>query len=245
VSVEIENLPDTVRRVLSAFVDAASEAFGSELESIVLYGSAAEGRMRKTSDVNMIVVLKEFSAERADRLREPLRSAYAAIRLEAMFVLERELGAAVEAFAVKFADVLHRRRVLYGPDPFETLKPSRAAELLRLKQVLLNLILRLRQGYLLRSLRDEQAAKLVADTAGPLRTCAEVLLELQGEPAESPKRALERFASSLPEERWALTLERLSLARESGTMPAGTAAGTVLDLLALASKMHREAEALR
>jgi predicted nucleotidyltransferase len=245
VSVEIENLPDPVQRVLSAFVDAAREAFGSELESVVLYGSAAEGRMRKTSDVNVIVVLREFSAERADRLREPLRSAYAAIRLEAMFVLERELGAAVDAFAVKFADILHRRRVLYGPDPFETLRPSPAAELLRLKQVLLNLILRLRQRYLLRSLRDEQAAALVADTAGPLRACAEALLELQGKPAESPKQALERFASSLPGGRWAASLERLSLARESGAMPPGTAAHTVLDLLELASEMRREAEALR
>lgn len=245
VSEESAFLPESVQRILAGFVDEARRAFGSELVSIVLYGSAAEGKLRKTSDVNLIVVLEEFSPEHADRLREPLRTAYAAIRLEAMFLLAREVPAAVEAFAVKFADILHRRRVLHGSDPFADVRPSRAAELVRLRQVLLNLILRLRQRYLLRSLRDEQAATVVADTAGPIRTSAEVLLELQGKPAASPKLALEQLAASLPGDRFRDTLEQLSIARETRALPAGAAPRALLDLLELATEMHRQAEALR
>ncbi len=237
-------LPDSVQRVLSGFVAEARQVFGSELVSVVLYGSAAEGKLRKTSDVNLILVLEEFSPDRADRLRDPLRTAYAAIRLEAMFLLSSEVPAAVEAFAVKFADILHRRRVLHGPDPFAEIRPSRAAELARLRQVLLNLILRLRQRYLLRSLRDEQAAALVADTAGPLRACAEALLELKGQPAPSPKLSLEQVAAQLPGDRYRETLERLSLARETRALPAGAAPRALLDLLELATEMHRQATAL-
>ena len=52
------------------------------------------------------------------------------------------------------------------------------ASIIRLKQTLLNLTLRLREAYVSRSLREEQLIATVADTAGPLRACAATLLEL-------------------------------------------------------------------
>jgi predicted nucleotidyltransferase len=241
----IEGLPQAVERTLTAFVGSARSALGPDLKSIVLFGSAAEGRLRKTSDVNVIVVLAAFDPTRLDQLREPLRTAHAAIELEAMFLLEREIPAAIEAFAVKFADIRHRRRILHGSDPFADQAPSRGAEIARLKQVLLNLVLRLRLRYLLHSLRDEQAAALVADTAGPLRTCAEALLELQGNPASSPKAALAQVAASAPGGDWDVVLENLSLARETGTLPPGVAPPTVLRLLDLAGEMQRQVAVLR
>jgi predicted nucleotidyltransferase len=237
-------LPGPVSRVLESFVEAAQAALGEALRSIVLYGSAAEGRLRKTSDVNVIVVLASFDVPRLDALREPFRTAHAAIELEAMFLIEREIPAAVEAFAVKFADIRHRHRVLFGPDPFVSIAPSRSAEIARLEQVLLNTVLRLRQGYLLRSLRDEQAARVVADTSGPLRACAEALLELRGESVSSPKEALARVAATLPDPAWGDVLEQLSLARESGSLPPGVGPAVLLRLIELATAMRAAVEVL-
>ncbi len=237
-------LPDTVDRVLTDFVNTARTALGPDLRSIVLYGSAAAGQLRKTSDVNVIVVLTAFDPARVDLLREPLRTAYAAIKLETMFLLESEAPAAVEAFAVKFADILHRRRVLHGDDPFAGLAPSRQAEITRLKQELLNLALRLRQKYLLRSLREEQAALVVADAAGPIRTCAEAILDLQGKPAPSPKEALARVVASLPGSGWEVVLGHISEARESRALPPGVAGPTILRLVELAQAMRSQAESL-
>jgi hypothetical protein len=194
--------------------------------------------------VNVIVVLTAFDASRVDGLREPLRTAHAAVQLEAMFLLDREIPAAVEAFAVKFADILHRRRVLHGDDPFVSVTPSRDAEIARLKQVLLNLVLRLRQQYLMRSLREEQAAVVVAETAGPLRACAEALLELQGKPAPSPREALARVATALDGTGWNEVLEHMSHAREHRALPPGVAAPTILRLIELASEMRTQVDAL-
>lgn len=241
---EGEPLPDEVGRVLSGFVAAASEALGESLVSIILYGSAAEGRLRKTSDVNVVVVLRKFDVDQVNRLREPLRTAHAAIQLEAMFLLEREIVAAVEAFAVKFADLRQRHRVLYGTNPFEAVAPSRAAEIARLEQVLLNLVLRLRQRYLLVSLRDEQLAAIVADATGPIRACAEALLELRDEKAPSPKEALAKVVSKWPGEGWEQVLERMSEARETGALPPGLAAATVLSLIDLGTKLRAEVNAV-
>lgn len=234
--------------MLTEFVAAARGAFGEDLRSVVLYGSAAEGRLRVTSDVNLLLVLAAFDREKADQLREPLRLAHAAIRLTAMFLLEAEVGAAMEAFAVKFADLARRRRILYGGDPFAAVSISRGAAITRLKQTLLNLTLRWREAYVSRSSREEQLIAVIADAAGPLRACAATLLDLEGAPGAAPKEALERVTSSLPktgaELEWAEVLSRISQARQQGTLPPGVAGPTLFRLIALAGAMRTRAETL-
>ena len=42
-----DDLPEVVRHVLGECVTAARDALGDNLRSIVLYGSAAEGRLRR------------------------------------------------------------------------------------------------------------------------------------------------------------------------------------------------------
>jgi predicted nucleotidyltransferase len=238
------DLPAEVGRSLATFVEAAREAFGDQLASVVLFGSAVEGRLRATSDVNVIVVLRAFDRERASRLGAPYRTAAAAIRLDAMFILQSELPAAMEAFAVKFADVLRRRRVLFGPDPFADLRPSRQAELLRVRQVLLNLALRLRRSYLVDGTREEQMILDVADAAGPLRAAAAALLELEGRKVDSGKTALAMVAAALPGGPWEDLLGVLSAARETRTLPAGSAGAAVSRLSELAALLAQRAAAL-
>lgn len=96
----------------------------------------------------------------------------------------------MESFGQKFSDVVRRHRVLHGPDPFAGVHVSRAAVIVRLKQVLLNLMLRLREAYVERGSMPERVAELIADSAGPLRSCAATMLELEGKPAAHPKEAL-------------------------------------------------------
>jgi predicted nucleotidyltransferase len=236
-------IPTNVSSALNTFIAAAKKAFGDDLLSVVLYGSGAEGKLRPTSDVNLIVLLAAFERDQADQLREPLRLAEAAIRLRVMFLLQDELKPASQAFAVKFADITRRRLVLYGDDPFASLSVSREDAIFRLKQTLLNLTLRLRETYVSRSLREEQLAVVIADSAGPLRSCASTLLELEGNAAASPKEALEQIAAS-----GAKTIEDLQLiteARQRHTLPPGAAAPALFHLIDLAHAMWARAAQLR
>lgn len=235
----------TTQRVLDDFVAAARAALGEDLQSVVLYGSAAEDRLRATSDVNVILVLTRFDMASVDRLREPLRVAQAAARVAPMFLRADEIGAAAEAFAAKFADVRRRHRTLFGPDPFASLAIPRAAELFRLKQVLLNLTLRLRFLYATRSLREEQLALVVAEAAAPLRSAAATLQELEGTAVLPGKEALETFARTLaPEGSLAGTLAALSEARQTRRLPPGAARETTRHLLDLAEALRGRVEAL-
>src|SRR5262245_29343009 len=103
---DLGDLPETVSRALAGFLDAARQTLGADLHSVVLYGSAAEGRLRPTSDVNLLMVLSSFDAAKAGALRGPFLLAEAAIHLKAMLLLESEVQPAVEAFAQKFSDIL-------------------------------------------------------------------------------------------------------------------------------------------
>jgi len=120
-------LPEAVHGPLAAFTSAAQRVFGGDLLSVVLFGSAAEGRLRQTSDVNVVVVLRVADPTRLEEIGEAYRLAHAAIRLSAMFILESEIAVAKDAFAVKFADIVARHQVLYGSDPFAGLTISREA----------------------------------------------------------------------------------------------------------------------
>lgn len=240
-----QELPANVKEVLESFVQSTGSVLGDDLLAVVLFGSAAEGRLRASSDVNLLVVLRKFDPDESRGLTETLRKARAAIRLSAMFLLEAELQPAVEAFAVKFGDIARRHILLYGDNPFQHLNIPRAAAVLRLKQVLLNLTVRMRETIISRGDREEQMIAAIADNSGPLRACAATLLEIQDAPVGSPKEALEKIAGSLlPSETAGSLMKRITEARIGTGIPPGGARGIFCELLDLAHRIMEEAHKL-
>ncbi|HLX43072.1 MAG TPA: hypothetical protein VKR43_06545 [Bryobacteraceae bacterium] len=237
-------LPDAISRSLQAFVDAAVVAFGPDLKSVVLYGSGADGSLRPTSDVNLLLVLSAFDAAKASALRPPYSIAEAAIQLTAMFLLESEVLAALEAFAQKFSDVHRRHRVLYGSDPFASVSIPRPAVIFRLKQVLLNLTLRLREGYVARGSTPERLSTLIAESAGPLRSCAATLRELTGDATVPPKEALRLFVENLNEPGWDEILAHITETRGRAFLDPRAAGETLFRLIDLATRLRARVENL-
>ncbi len=225
-----------VEQELGRFVEAAREALGVDLVALVLFGSAAEDQLRLTSDVNLAVVARRFEVAALDALRPALAVAEAAIRLRPMFLVESEIADAAEAFAVKLDDIRRRHRVLHGSDPFASLAVPRAVALARVRQVLLNLAMRLRAQLASIGDREEQLALAVANAAGPLRACAAELLDLEGRPAASGRAALETLAGR--------PLDEISRARERGTLPAGVARRAIVDLIEICAGLRAHAARL-
>ena len=186
-------LPPEVREVLTDFLRSLAAGVGDSLKSVVLFGSAAEGRLRPTSDVNLLVLASGLDEARLTALREPLRAARAAVGLTVMFLEESEFADAREAFALKFADIKARHVVLFGADPLTGSDIPRAAAVRRLRQVLLNLKIRLRERYALDGDMNDRIAVFLADLTGPLRVSAATLLALQDGRDRAPKPALEEF----------------------------------------------------
>ena len=235
---------ERAERGLGDLVAAAREALGDTLESIVLFGSAAEGRLRAASDVNVIFVLNRFEPPRLDALRDAVRVAQAAIRLAPMMLLRDEIPHAASAFAVKFADIVRRHRVLHGDDPFAALTIPRERLLARLLQVLLNLRLRLRSAYVTRTF-DDQLVAVIVHAAGALRSAAATLRELEGQPRLSGRESLGQVVKELGDPRFADVVEQMSAARESGVLSPDVPRQTVLALIDLTWSMYERASKLR
>jgi hypothetical protein len=204
----------------------------------VLFGSAAEGKLSSYSDVNLLLILKRFDKSRADLVREPFRIAHAAMRLDIMFLLEPEIEPVMDAFAVKFSDIMTRRHILFGPDPFINLVIPPEAVRRRTIQVLLNLMLRMRERYALVSLREEQLARVVADVAGPLRACAATILTLEGKSLPSPKEALSIILTEPGAPHGGDVVKLIDTVRRDGSLPPGAAAPLLFSLMELAEFMY-------
>ena len=104
--------------------------------------------------------------------------------------------------------------------------------------MLLNLAIRLREGYISRSGNDAELESLIAEFSGPLRTSAASLLELEGSPSRSPKESFEALLSTLDPPLSPGLAASVSEARELRPLPPGTAAASLLELIELASRMR-------
>jgi hypothetical protein len=192
----------------------------------------------------VLILVTRFDASSIEALQAPLQQGRAAVRLAVMWLTEDEFPSAGESFAVKFADIARRHRVLHGTDPFQGFRISRQAAITRVRQVLLNLVLRLRASYALDRDREERLTTLVADAAGPLRASAAEILELQGSPAPTGREALETLARGWSASGAPAVIDGISRARETGRLEPGMAPALFLQVIDLAGDLHRRAVSL-
>jgi predicted nucleotidyltransferase len=237
----VDRLAEPARSAINAFVTAAQRVFGDDLASITLFGSAAEARLRLTSDINVIVVLARVEPDRLAAIGEAYRLAHAAVRLSAMFIRENEIASAQEAFAVKFTDIAARHETIYGRDPFVGLTVTRDALLWRTRQVLINLLLRLRERYALSSAYGDQLGLAAADAVGPLRAAASALLTLERGETVPPREALQQIAEAGGQ---AAALAAIAGVRETGSVPAAGGAAALEAAIKLATLLHERVERL-
>ncbi len=233
----LATLPPATATAIRSFVDSAVSVFSDDLVSVTLFGSAAEGRLRMTSDVNVIIVLERLRREALDAISEPVRLAEGLIRLSPMFILRDEIDAAAAEFALKFSDITNRHVVLHGEDVFAAVTIDRERLVRRVRQVLLNLSIRLRERYVTQSLRQEQAAKVIAEMAGPLRAAAAAIVELETGEQLAPREALKRLTDGAPGETAAL-IDAISAAREQGVLPPGEAPTHLFAMLQLTDSLY-------
>lgn len=227
----LEDLPRPAAQVLEELVTALVATAAAQLDSVILFGSGAEGRLRSTSDLNLLVVADGLTLEKLDALRLALLTGRSAAGLTVMFVEKAELPRAMEAFAVKFTDIKARHRVLYGSSPLESVEITREATVRRVRQVLLNLTLRLREQYVIDGEHEERLARIIADVTGPMRASAATLIALEDGRTLAPKAALEELVAG---DGWDECLAGISAVHRGEHLPAGATRrlyGEVLRLL--------------
>jgi len=143
---QLKDLPEETRRTLKAFVDEAPGLFGTFLESVILYGSAARGEfLPGRSNLNLLVLMKELTLD--------LLRCYARVHrrwarenvVVPLFLTGKEIRTWHGSFPVEFQDIQAHHVVLVGPDPFVDLQVDPRAGSLPAMQGIRGNVLRFRQ----------------------------------------------------------------------------------------------------
>lgn len=236
-SQDLSDLPPEVQATLVDLLPRLLSAIPG-ITTIALFGSAAEGRMRRASDVNLIVVADNFK-QGFEKIHGDLSLAHAA-QVRIMFVSTKELPGAAELFAVKFQDIKRRHRLLFGADPFKDLALKQEAIRFRLRQTLLNVILRQRGLFAMNGDKADRLTRVIAELAGPLRGIAAAFLAVQGKEL-SPRAALIEVAATLNA---SSAVEQISNAREKLGLDLQTAIKTHQELLDLCEALLTRVESV-
>ena len=177
----IPGAPPAVTAALDRLQQELTERAGNHLAGIILYGGLARGRFRPgKSDVNLVILLRDASAQVLDAIAPALQAAWRAAGVEPLILTPAEVAPAVDVFPTKFLDIKRHHLVLMGEDPFANLEADAEHVRLRIKQELHNLLLRLRRRYIAAVGDPTSMAQLLVDAARPFALELAALLRLTG-----------------------------------------------------------------
>jgi hypothetical protein len=135
---------------LTELVNRLKEFAVTNLECVILFGSAARGDFRPGhSDLNVACILNSLSVEELGRLAGVVKWWCVEQKEPALlFFAKDELRQAADVFAIETLDMKHGRRVLYGKDVVADIEVPMNLHRVQVEHDLRTMILKLRQHYL-------------------------------------------------------------------------------------------------
>ena len=168
---------------LDELVTQLRAAYGSTLRSVVLYGSAAAGggeHVAKKSDYNVLVIVDDVPLDRLKELSAVTRAWRDAGNHPPMTFTQREWKQSSDIFAMEYADILERNKVLYGESPFDGISVNHRDLRLQVEREAMGVLLRLRGGVLLAGSESGEQLKLMSASLSTLMVVFRAILRLAG-----------------------------------------------------------------
>jgi predicted nucleotidyltransferase len=135
---------------LTELVKRLKEFASTNLECVLLFGSAARGDFREGhSDLNVVCILRTLTVEELGRLAGVVKWWCVEQKEPApLFFTHEELRQAADVFAIEILDMKQGRRVLYGEDLVAGIEVPMNLHRLQIEHDLRTILLKLRQHYL-------------------------------------------------------------------------------------------------
>ncbi|HEY4224129.1 MAG TPA: nucleotidyltransferase domain-containing protein [Myxococcota bacterium] len=192
-------LPIAVRSRVEELVAGLQQALGSELKSVIAFGSAVRGGFDPAhSDVDLVIALQHDLPELLDKIGPLLRMARAAARVECVILLHDEIEHAADVFPLMYDDIRACRSILFGDDPFATLFVADEHRRLRIEQELRDARIRLRRIVAGEGLAGPALGGAVAARIKLLRSPLHALFDLVGKEIKDDLTTVLRVAG----DRW-------------------------------------------
>jgi len=183
---------------LDDLVTQLRAAYGTRLDSVVLFGSAAAGEhIPKRSDYNVLLLLKEIDASALASASAVARAWSDAGNPPPMTMTVDEWRGSADVFPMEYADILERHKVLFGTPPFDGITVSKQDLRLQLEHQAMGKLLQLRQGALLAGTDGKRQAELIAASLSTMMVLFRAVLRLNGETPDTDNAALAQRVGAL------------------------------------------------
>jgi len=183
---------------LAELVKRLKEFAAANLESVILFGSAARGDFREGhSDLNVACILHSLNVEELGRLAHVVRWWCVEQKEPApLFFTREELKHAADVFAIEILDMKHGRRVLYGADVVAEIEVPMNLHRVQIEHGLRTTIFKLRQHYLRASGNSKELAPVLRKSfSGVLTLLRHVVIAFGEEPPVAAHDIVARAAS--------------------------------------------------
>jgi hypothetical protein len=168
------------RMTLEEFVAQLKSALGGDLRCVAVYGSAAAGEHRAgKSDTNVLVVVDSLSAERLTAASAAV-SAWTEGNTAPLMLTTSEWRGSADVFAMEFADILERHRIVHGAFPSDILVDP-ANLRLQLEREAMVAVLQLRRGVLATGSDGKATLELIEGGTSTMLALFRAVVRLRGE----------------------------------------------------------------
>jgi hypothetical protein len=170
------------KMTLEELVAQLRAAFGAELRSVVLYGSAASAEyVPKQSDYNVLVLVDALDVARLDAVAAVVRAWNDAGNPPPFTLTTEEWRRSADIFPMEYADIQERHRVLYGASPFDGVRVQPADLRRQLELEAMGKLLHLRQGVLAAGADGRQQLELLAASKSTIMVLFRAAMRLHGQ----------------------------------------------------------------
>ena len=186
-----QNLTDLVTRL--------KNAAGSNLLSVILYGSAATEEFHPGhSDLNVLCIMQSLGRDDLSKLH-PVSAWWAKKKHPApLFFTTNELHHSADIFAIELLDIKSARRILFGEDAIASLHIPMDLHRLHVERELRSNTLRLRQHYLMRPTDSRKTLELMTSSISTfVALFRHALIALGEDPPPTKRGTIDRLGSML------------------------------------------------
>jgi len=174
---------------IQEFVRRVREAAGANVESVILYGSAASGEYHaEFSNLNMFCVLRDSSFAALQQLAPVMKWWQEQKQPAPLLTTRAELEATTDVFTIELLDMKQHHRVLLGEDVLKGLQVPMRLHRVQVEYELREKLVLLRQHSLLAVESDKRLWELLARSVASFVTLFRHALIALGEEVPAGRR---------------------------------------------------------
>lgn len=182
------------------FTEQLKTGCGDNLQSVILYGSAATGDFSaKGSDYNLLVVLNDLHPSVLKGLAKPVSAWERAGNPPPLLFTRKRLAEAADVFPIELLDMRDAHKVLFGDDVIAEIEIGTDNLRLQVERELRSALIQLRRSYLTVSGSSRRLAALLTGSLSGVLVVFRAALRLYGPNVPAEKfQALEKLNEHVP-----------------------------------------------